>query len=382
MIKNILAISLLLAVFGNPALAQQNGKQFLLTGKIKGAEEGYIFISYLGAENKNIKDSCAIKNGSFEFKGTIDGPVMASLNGKVQTRSVSDPNFTNLFLQPGNIEITIEEKDYKHAKFNGASIQNEYIALNKQRELVENKYKLQLDSLRIEKNPEKNAEIRERLAPYFAAMDAQDYIFFEAHPQSYVTAYMMRFHVSDLSLDSLELFYNRLGTALQKNRYGKHLLEEIEKLRNGSPGSIAKDFTTTDIEGNKISLADYKGKYVLLDFWASWCIPCRKGNPHMKELYAKYKDNGIEFIGIADDDRAELKWKEAVAKDGIGIWKHVRRGLKYEKGVLDRSTDISDNFGIHTLPTRILIDSKGVIIGRYGEEEKELTAKLKEIFEK
>lgn len=102
----------------------------------------------------------------------------------------------------------------------------------------------------------------------------------------------------------------------------------------------------------------------------------------MKELYAKYKDNGIEFIGIADDDRAEAKWKEAVTKDGIGVWKHVRRGLKFVKGDYDRSADINDNFGIHTLPTRILIDTKGVIIGRYGEEEKELTAKLKEIFSK
>ena len=125
MIKNILAISLLLAVFGNPALAQQNGNQFLLKGKIKGSEDGYIFISYPGAENKSIKDSSATKNGSFEFKGTIDGPVMASLNGKVQTRSVEDPNFTDLFLQPGTIEIMIEEKDFKHAKFKGASVQNE-----------------------------------------------------------------------------------------------------------------------------------------------------------------------------------------------------------------------------------------------------------------
>lgn len=382
MLKNLLAISLLLTAFSKAGVGQQNGNAFLLTGKIKGMEEGYIYITYPGADNKSIKDSCAIKNGSFEFKGTIAGPVMATLNGKVQTRSVSDPNFTNLFLQPGTIEIKIEEKNFKHAKFNGAPIQNEYIALNKKRELVENKYKLQLDSLRTEKDPEKNAAIRVRLAPYFAAMDAADYIYFEAHPQSYVTAYMMRFHVSDLTLDSLELFYGRLGTALQQTMYGKYILQEIEKLRSGSPGSIAKDFATTDIYGYKISLADYKGKYVLLDFWASWCVPCRKGNPHMKELYAKYKDSGIEFIGIADDDRAEAKWKEAVTKDGIGVWKHVRRGLKYEKGVFDRSADINDNFGIHTLPTKILIDTKGVIIGRYGEEEKELTAKLKEIFSK
>ena len=380
--KKILAISFLLAAFSNTIVAQQNGKPFLLKGKIKGSEEGYIYISYQGSDNKNVKDSCGIRNGSFEFKGTIDVPVMASLNGKVQTRSVSDPNYTNFFLQPGTIEIKVEEKDFKHAKYNGASIQNEYIALSKLREQVENKYKQQLDSLRTERDPEKNAAIRERLAPYFKAMDAQDYNFFEAHPQSYVTAYMLRFHVSDLTLDSLELFYGRLGTGLQHNTYGIYILEEIEKLRSGSPGSVAKDFATTDIDGYKISLADYKGKYVLLDFWASWCIPCRKGNPHMKELYARYKEKGIEFIGIADDDRAEVKWKEAVAKDGIGIWKHVRRGLKYEKGVFDRSADISDNFGIHTLPTRILIDRKGVIIGRYREEEEGLNEKLKEIFSK
>lgn len=382
MIKNILAISLLLATFNNTTVAQQNGKPFLLAGKIKGVEEGCIYISYPGADSKNVNDSCVIKNGSFQFKGTIDGPVMASLNGKVQTRSVSDPNFTNFFLQPGTIEIKVEEKDFKHAKYNGASIQNEYIALNMQRELVENKYKQQLDSLRTEMNPEKNAEIRGRLAPYFAAMDAQDYIFFDAHPKSYVTAYMMRFHISDLTLDSMELFYGRLGTALQQNMYGKYLAEEIKKFRSGSPGSIAKDFVTTDIQGYKISLADYKGKYVLLDFWASWCIPCRKGNPHMKDMYAQYKDKGIEFIGIADDDRAEAKWIEAVTKDGIGLWKHVRRGLKFEKGAYDRSADINDNFGIHTLPTRILIDRKGVIIGRYGEEEEGLNEKLKEIFSK
>ncbi len=118
----------------------------------------------------------------------------------------------------------------------------------------------------------------------------------------------------------------------------------------------------------------------MLDFWASWCVPCRKGNPHLKELYAKYKEKGIEFVGIADDDRAEAKWKEAVAKDGTGIWKHVRRGLKYENGVFDTSADISGNFGIHTLPTKILIDRDGKIIGRYGEQEEELNKKLKEIF--
>jgi thiol-disulfide isomerase/thioredoxin len=119
---------------------------------------------------------------------------------------------------------------------------------------------------------------------------------------------------------------------------------------------------------------------VLLDFWASWCVPCRKGNPHLKELYSKYKDKGIEFIGISDDDQSEDKWKEAIVKDGIGVWKHVLRGLKQKNNVFDRSTDISDKFGIHTLPTKILIDPEGKIIGRYSEEEGPLDEMLKKVF--
>ena len=87
-----------------------------------------------------------------------------------------------------------------------------------------------------------------------------------------------------------------------------------------------------------------------------------------------------KIIGIADDDRAEDAWKQAVEKDGIGIWKHVRRGLKYQDGELDHSTDISDWFGIHTLPTKILIDPEGKIIGRFSEEEVPLDRMLEEIF--
>lgn len=378
MLKAILTISTILVTIHG--FAQKQSDQFVIKGKITGQEYSHVYLSYVNSDGKGVKDSSAINNGSFEFKGKIVEPTMATLNGKMQTRSVGDPNYTNFFLEPGAMTIAVEDKNFKNAKYTGSKTQEGYQSLTTAKSRVEEKYRKQLDSLRTERDHEKNAEIRERLAPYFAEMDQQDYIFFDKNPQSYVTVYMMRFHVGDLTLDSMKLFYNRLGTALQQTQYGKNIAEEIEKLRNGSPGSVAKDFATVDINGNNLKLSDYKGKYVLLDFWASWCVPCRKGNPHLKELYAKYKDKGIEFVGIADDDRAEDKWKEAVAKDGIGIWKHVRRGLKYANGTYDRSSDISENFGIHTLPTKILIDKNGMIIGRYGEQEEGLNRKLKEIF--
>jgi thiol-disulfide isomerase/thioredoxin len=145
------------------------------------------------------------------------------------------------------------------------------------------------------------------------------------------------------------------------------MLKEIQNLQSGSPGSKAFAFAKKDINGQDLSLAEYNGKkYVLLDFWASWCVPCRKGNPHLLSLYSKYKDKGLEIIGIADDDSAQAAWKRAVEQDKIGVWKHVLRGLKRTSTGYDRSEDTSEGYGIHSLPTKILIDKNGIIIGRYG----------------
>ncbi len=371
----VLAIGIL-----NISWAQKLKNEFVLKGKLTGQNDGLIYLYYSDNENKRVKDSSILVNGNFSFKGKISEPTMAYLQLKEEKRN--ELNSGSIFLEPAVMKAGIKLNDFRNANVEGSDTHKQYMALARSKKLVEGKYQKQLDSLRTEKDHEKNAEIRERLAPYFVEMDQQDYIFFNKHPASYVTAYMMRFHVADLSLDSLQMFYDRLGTTLQQTTFGKDLSEEIRKFRGGSPGSAAKDFTTTDISGNKLNLSDYKGKYVLIDFWASWCVPCRKGNPHLKELYAKYKDKGIEFIGVADDDRAEEAWKKAVEKDGIGIWKHVRRGLKYENGVFDRSTDINENFGIHTLPTKILIDPTGLIIGRYGEEEEGLDNQLQQIFDK
>ncbi|MFL5772620.1 MAG: redoxin domain-containing protein [Flavisolibacter sp.] len=378
--KKIIPFTLAMLFFTGACFSQPDGKHFSIKGKINGQEDGFVVLSYPFSSGKMIKDTSWIKNGSFEFNGKLEQPVMASLTGKVQTRSVSDPNYTTFFIEPGIITIDIEKDHFKDGKYSGSSIQKEYLELDKSKRKVEAKYRVQLDSLRTEKDHDKNAEIRERLAPYFAEMDQADYDFFKKHPQSYVTAYMLRYHVSDLSLKDLEHYYNQLGTKIQQTTFAKDIDAEIVKLRGGSPGSMAKGFSATDINGNELRLTDYKGKYVLLDFWASWCVPCRKGNPHLKELYAKYKDKGIEFIGIADDDRAEDAWRKAVDKDGIGMWKHIRRGLKYSNGEYDRSNDISENFGIHTLPTKILIDPEGKIVGRYSEEEEPLNKKLKDIF--
>ena len=375
-----------------------NDTTLLLTGKISGQKKGIIKLIYTDKNGKYILDSSAIKKGRFQFSGYIAEPTMIFLEGAVNTSDMNDPNFTSFFLDPADVRITLVFNDFKNAIITGSKTQDEQVAYNqsiapvlKEMEPLSNEYekaardyrnavKAKKDETITEELKNKAEEIRERFDPYTVQIRNIEYNFFSRHPQSYVTAFQLRFHAGYLPVDSLQYFYDKLGIKIQQSSSGKLIAKEIEQLRWGSPGSIAKDFTATDVQGHQLSLSDYKGKYVLLDFWASWCIPCRRGNPHLKELYAKYKNKGIEFIGIADDDQSEDKWKQAITKDGIGIWKHVLRGLKYKNKIYDMSNDISEKFGIHSLPTKILIDPKGKIIGRYSEDEGPLDEMLKKIF--
>lgn len=375
--KNILA--LLLAVpFG--AASAQTTKSFTLEGKITGYTDPYIYLSYHDNTGKWIKDSAAVKNGAFSFHGQIDEPTMAGLYGKQTSRSMGDQNTTSIFIEPTKMTATLENHKFWDAVIKGSKTQEENAILEAQIRKVSSRWKIVMDTLAAV-NKRSNFEYQELkewvLAPYSAEMREINFNFFEAHPASYVTASHLRYQLHDLTTDSAKLFYDRFPAAVKQSSYGKAILEEIEKRKIGVPGAMAASFSTTDINGQPISLADFKGKYVLVDFWASWCLPCRKGNPHLKELYAQYKAKGFEVIGVSDDDRDTTAWKKAVAKDDLP-WKHVLRGMKTTRTGdainIDHSKDISYLYNISSLPTQVLIDPNGKIIARYGEDGSPHTA--------
>jgi thiol-disulfide isomerase/thioredoxin len=372
---------------GNPPSTLTGNQQFTLTGKITGQTSGKIKLYYTDVNGKRVQDSAMIRDGHFAFSGNISEPTMAYLSGAMKSNDMDDPNYTDFFLEPDNMTIDLKAGDFKEAVITGSETEGEYRALEKLKEPISQEMKpldkafqeanealrratkakaddVTLDSLKYEA-----ARIHDRFGPYFAREAMVDYDFFAAHPQSYVTAFELRFHTSSLPLDSLQQFYDRFGTTLQQSSSGKEIAGEIEQLKAGSPGSVAKDFTAKDINGQRLTLSDFKGKYVLIDFWASWCVPCRQSMPHVKKLYAQYKDKGFTVIGVSDDDNDTAAWKKAVAKDGTGIWHNVLRGLDWAKLRKNEKSknDISEKFGIHSLPTKILIDPNGVIIGRYDK---------------
>ena len=116
----------------------------------------------------------------------------------------------------------------------------------------------------------------------------------------------------------------------------------------------AYNFTATTSQGKIMSLADYKGKFVLLDFWASWCRPCRSMSSKLKKLYNEFHPQGLEFIGIANEVNTDIQWKEAIEKDGIDSWAQI-----WDNNILPK-------YGVMSLPTLILIDPAGRIIQRFG----------------
>lgn len=370
---------------------------FILKGTFKGNASGYVYLVY----NRK-KDSCLITNNSFVFKGNINGPESAYL---LKTPQQYDPH-AELFLEPGNMTLVLTD-EYKIEKMTGSRSQDEAGILEKALAPIQAKtapMRKEYDSLntayiavkrgskdekKLQELSDRMEKIKEEMEPYAEQSKAETLAFFRAHPQSYITASYLRFYTSDMKADTLQQYYDRLPPQIKQGETGKELASTLARLKKGSPGSMAAGFNTKDINGQPLSLSDYKGKYVLIDFWASWCVPCRAGNPHLKELYNQYKDKGFEIIGVADNDSSPDEWKKAVEKDGIGIWKHILRGFDMEKlkqSEYDRSTpqpnDISDKYGIQSLPTQVLIDPSGLIIARYGgggEEHEMLDKKLAEV---
>jgi thiol-disulfide isomerase/thioredoxin len=320
----------------------------------------------------------------------------------VKNRSDEDPNATNFFIEPAEMSLQVTANDFKNLKLTGSKTQEEYmgqekvkasirkatipisIAYKKANEIYIQAIKAKKPEAELDALKEKASATRDKFEPFNEQENKLDIEFIRQHRDSYYAAYLLQWKVSSMPLVESQQYYNALSTKVKSSNYGKAALKEIKDLQGGSPGSTASLFSTKDINGEQLNLADFKGKkYVLVDFWASWCVPCRKGNPHLLSLYSKYKDKGLEIVGVSDDDSKPDAWRKAVEKDQIGVWKHVLRGLRRTATGYDKSADISEPFGIHSLPTKILIDKDGVIVGRYGgggESDDAMDKKLAELF--
>lgn len=232
-------------------------------------------------------------------------------------------------------------------------------------------------------NGEKMASLKQSIRLAINDMRSFSYRFIEEQPQSWVSALELNSFKSTWGLDSVRYLYSRLSDQIKQTREAKSILAKIvmKDQAKSSIGAQAADFSGIDMNGLTTSLSDFRGKYVLLDFWGSWCGPCREGNPHLIALYKKFGGDRLEFIGIACEDRP-APWRKAIEKDGIGIWKHILDLDQNDVSERVQKKTIAKRFYVDSFPTKILIDPTGKILGRFhGGEDDILDASLKKIFD-
>jgi thiol-disulfide isomerase/thioredoxin len=191
------------------------------------------------------------------------------------------------------------------------------------------------------------------------------------HPESYATAYaVMRLSEQIADVNEIEKMYHGLSPDNQQNKFGLAVSNRLRILQGAIAGKAAVDnFVLADLKGDSVSFDSFRGKYVLVDFWASWCGPCIASFPHLKQLYSKYKDQGFEILGVSVDQKADA-WRKA-AKEQDLPWTLV----------LD-TKNIAKDFAVNAIPATFLINPEGKIIeaevGMGGKIDKKLESLFSE----
>lgn len=388
------------ACFYNLYAQSVNTQHFLINGKYFGKRAKVISCSYRDAVDKRVTKDCEIVNGRFSLYGSVSGATDMWITSKLALGSRDDPNGVEVLIEPGNIEVTLRENHFKSIKINGSPIQEQYSLFEKsklpiytkKRPLVSHLDVLNdsLDYLMKLNDSDKTAQVVEKRKLIFAQIDSFYYVlnqmemrFVAEHPNDYLSAFLLekQYSVYHLNKDTALFYCTNFSASVQNSYWTKSILTDIKRKEGSGIGAIAKDFTTKDIKGFDITLSKFKSKnVVILDFWASWCIPCREAIPHLKLCYSKYQTNGLVMIAISED-KDKAAWLNAIQTDSTDNWNHVL-AIGDKKDISE--TDIGINYETSPIPMFYLINKQGIIVGKWlgqsAENEKEINQKLHEIF--
>lgn len=342
--KKLLFIALLhlpFCIFAQTARTLQK-KAIRIIAQIEGLKEGDVYkLSTAAADGI---DSSVVKNGSLQFRyaSDPDGLIILPIRETEPAANFSMMLWADLT----DIRITGKASDPASLVIEGSEIHKNIMTFYKNLEPL----KAQRNVANVEQKLSKSDSLTRDIQQLYRSEIKQ-------FNNSYYGMVLLYYTTNGKILEPAEglAFYQKFDKKWQQSKFGLIVGPLLDGAENLKIGKMAPPFSQMNFEGKEIALGSYKGKYVLLDFWASWCGPCRAENPALREVYASFKDKNFEILGISMDTERKA-WKDAVAQDKL-IWPQISdlKGQRNEVGLL---------YNINAVPSNYLIDPNGIIIAK------------------
>lgn len=341
--------------------------EYVIHGSIKDVDSGKVYLQKFESYQLVNSDSTILLKGEFTFKGKIEMPEMQQIF--IEDKKVVVP----LFVENSEINVNIFPDSVDKSIVTGSAahdIYRDYLKLKEPNDKKMDEFFTALDKAK----EAGDTLILNRADSVAAALDNEMkkmiIDFAKTNNATVVAPYIVTRNSWYFELQDLEKISSDLDTSINASEYTQLLHERIDILRNVEIGKTAPDFTMNDSTGKPITLSSLKGKILLLDFWASWCKPCRAENPNIVQAYQLYHKKGFDILGCSFDTNRE-KWLKAIKDDKL-TWHHVSdlHGWNNAAGKL---------YGINSIPSNVLLDKDQRIIARNLRGE-ELMSKLNELF--